>query len=213
MDIIEKPLIVNGAKIGTFQAYENIEPEFIANERGVRVLPAPYFYERDLHFILIRRWEPNEKPSFPNGGYEVRAEEGGIRSFDLDQVIIHPSVLKHKETLDKMSRKMEKAEALENKRLARGEKPLVVKTGKRGRKPLSEEERQLRLDTKESNKIKSGNKRGRPVSGTRKEPKAPTGGKRGRKSLSPEVKAQRLADKAAKSLLTGGKRGRPAKIK
>jgi hypothetical protein len=74
----------------------------------MRVLPAPFFYDKKLYFELYKYYAPGEKKTFPDGGYEVVDVSGGIRSYDLDQVIIHPQVLQHKKMLDKMARKAEK---------------------------------------------------------------------------------------------------------
>lgn len=214
MKIVEKPLIVSGSQLGTFQAYTDIEPELNATEKGIRVLPAPFFYEKRLYFTLIRRWEPGENRIFPGGGFEVRDEGHATRNYELDQVIIHPAVLKHKKTLDKMARKAEKATT---KRLLQGEratkKMAKESGGKRGRRPLSDEEKAARLLVKGEQAVRSGGKRGRPK-GINSAPKAPkiSTGKRGRPSLSAEVIALKAQDKAAKTAISGGKRGRPKKL-
>ena len=66
--VIEKPFIVGGHQLGTFMAYTEIEPEFVPAEPRVRVLPAPFFYEKRLYFYLVKKYEPGENRLFPNGG-------------------------------------------------------------------------------------------------------------------------------------------------
>ena len=66
MKVIEKPW-----HYGTYLAYDETEEIFIPTERGVRVLPAPFFYDKKLYFELKATYAPGEKPTFPNGGYEV----------------------------------------------------------------------------------------------------------------------------------------------
>ena len=205
MKVIEKPW-----KYGTNLGYDEIEPEFLATTKGVRVLPAPFFYDKKLYFELWKRYEPGEKPTFPNGGYEVVDISGGIRSFDLDQVIIHPAVLKHRKMLDKMARKAEKKErhkARQLKKMVKEDKP---KHGRRGRPALDPALKAQRDASKAQTQVRSGGKRGRPRS---LEPKAvsvvSTPGRRGRPALDPQVKLQREKDKAALKQRTGGRRGRP----
>ena len=215
MKVIEKPLIVSGNQLGTFMAYTDIEPELTVTPETPklsRVLPAPFFYEKRLFFYLIRRIEPGGRAGFPNGGFEVRDEGGALRSYDLDQVIIHPQVIKHQKTLDKMMRRAEKEQAKRNRELKkreRGERPPKNTTGKRGRPALDPAVKAARDAEKTARATRSGGKRGRPAG----EPKAPkvlsTGGRRGRPSLTPEAIAQRASTKAATRARSGGKRGRP----
>lgn len=212
MKVIEKPLIVNGEQLGVFLAYENVEPELSDPQPRDRVLPAPFFYEKRLFFFMIKKHEPGER-FWPKGGYEVRDESGGIRCYDLDQVILHPAVIKHKKTLEKMARKAEKEQAKRDRALKRGTKPPKEKTGngRRGRKPLDPAIKAAREAEKAAKRAKSGGRRGRPKSeeGVIKPPKKSTGGRRGRPEVSPEVIAKRIAAKAAVRARTGGKRGRP----
>ena len=215
MKVIEKPLIVGGNQLGTFNAYTEIEPELTVTPetpKMSRVLPAPFFYEKRLFFYLINRFEPGQKPSFPNGGFEVRDEGGALRSYDLDQVIIHPQVIKHKKTLDKMMRRAEKEQAKRNRELKKRERsarPPKNTTGKRGRPALDPAVKAAREAEKTARAARSGGKRGRPAGA----PKAPkilsTGGRRGRPALTPEAIAQRVSARAATRARSGGKRGRP----
>lgn len=215
MKVIEKPLIVSGNQLGTFMAYTDIEPELTVTPetpKMSRVLPAPFFYEKRLFFYLIRRIEPGGRPGFPNGGFEVRDEGGALRSYDLDQVIIHPQVIKHKKTLDKMMRRAEKEQAKRNREMKKRERatrPPKNTTGKRGRPALDPAVKAAREAEKAARATRSGGKRGRPAGA----PKAPkvlsTGGRRGRPALTPEAIAQRASTKAATRARSGGKRGRP----
>ena len=196
---------------GKYLAYDETEDIFVPTEKGTRVLPAPFFYDKKLYFELWKRYEPGDKPTFPNGGYEVVDVSGGIRSFDLDQVIIHPAVLKHKKMLDKMARRAEKEQKKRERRVKQIGRENKVKTGKRGRPALSTTEKMVRDNLKEQAKARSGGKRGRPKSDTPKAVSIPkvSSGKRGRPSLSPEALARKVADKAALQKRSGGKRGRP----
>ena len=216
MKVIEKDLIISGNKCGVFSAYEEIEPELTITPdtpKMSRVLPAPFFYEKRLFFYLINRVEPGSKAGFPNGGFEVRDEGGALRSYDLDQVIIHPHVIKHQKTLDKMARKAEKEKAKrdrERKRTERAAAKPKNTTGKRGRPALDPAVKAAREAEIAARAERSGGKRGRPKSGV-STPKTlkPTGGKRGRPALTSEAIAARAQAKAVVRARSGGKRGRP----
>ena len=216
MKVIEKPLTVSGNQLGTFLAYTDIEPELTVTPETAklsRVLPAPFFYEKRLFFYLIRRIEPGGKPGFPNGGFEVRDEGGAMRSYDLDQVIIHPQTIQHKKTLDKMLRRAEKAQAQRERALKRGIKPPKEKVegARRGRPALDPTVKATRDAEKTARAARSGGKRGRPASTST--PKvvstSKVSGKRGRPALTPEAIAQKVSTKAATRARSGGKRGRP----
>ena len=211
MKVIEKDFIVGGSKLGTYLAYQDLEPELASPQPRDRVLPAPFFYEKRLFFFLIKRHEPGTK-FWPNGGYEVRDEGGAIRCFDLDQIILHPAVIKHKKTLDKMMRRAEKEQKKREREMKRRSKPVKEKVPgtRRGRPALDPAVKEARAMEKAARTQRSGGKRGRPASGTPKVavPKAPSG-KRGRPSLTSEVIAQRVSQRAATRARTGGKRGRP----
>ena len=216
MKVIEKDLLVSGMKCGVFSAYEEIEPELLVTPdtpKLSRVLPAPFFYEKRLFFYLINRVEPGSKAGFPNGGFEVRDEGGALRSYDLDQVIIHPHVIKHQKTLDKMARRAEKERAKRDrqyKKAARDAKP-KNKTGKRGRPALDPAVKAAREAEMIARSQRSGGKRGRPKSTEEKEVSVlkPSGGRKGRPALTPEALAARAQAKAAIRARSGGKRGRP----
>jgi hypothetical protein len=212
MKVIEKDFVVGGAKLGTYLTYDDVEEVLASPKPRERVLPAPFFYEKRLFFFLIKRHEPGT-PFWPKGGYEVRDESGGIRCYDLDQVILHPAVIKHKKTLDKMARVAEKAAKQRDRALKRGSKPPKEKVegARRGRpaidpavKAAREAERVLRAQ-------RSGGKRGRPASSTAnpQTPKAASGGKRGRPALSAAQVTAKATAKAATRARSGGRRGRP----
>lgn len=222
--ILETPFIVGEAQCGTVLRYAEVEPELQISAdtpQKTRVLPAPYFYEKRLFFFLIKRYEPGEKASFPKGGFEVRDEGGALRSFELDQVIIHPQVIKHQKTLEKMARRAEKEQAKRERKNKKSERALEKAErqkrsgGKRGRPALDPAEKARREAAKTARSEKSGGKRGRPKgSGAPKAPKAPKPagtGKRGRPALSAEAKAAKAAAQAQVKARSGGKRGRPKK--
>jgi hypothetical protein len=225
MKVVERPYAY-----GSYLAYEEVDDELalptdvcaavlVNKKEPLRVLPAPFFYEKRLFFWLKARYEPGEKKTMPNGGFEVVDQAYAVRSFDLDQVILHPEVIRHQRTIDKMKRKAEKeATKRERQRLKaskRVAKEAKVKTGKRGRRALSPEEKAQREADKLAKAQRSGGKRGRPKGTTNTEPKplkVMGTGKRGRPPLSDEAKAKKEAELIARKARSGGKRGRPKKI-
>jgi hypothetical protein len=213
MKVKENDFLVGGAKLGTYLSYTDVEPELMMMKPGDRVLPAPFFYEKNLWFHLIRQWAPGENKLFPNGGFEVRDGGGGVRNYDADQVCLHPAIIKHKKTLDKMLRRAEKAQAQRERALKRGKKPPKEKVegARRGRPALDPAVKAARDVDKIARSVRSGGKRGRPAStSTPKPPKVlSTGGRRGRPALTPEAIAQRVSTRAATRARSGGKRGRP----
>lgn len=213
MKVQERDWIVGEHKIGTQLFYTDVEPELVATTPGTRVLPAVYFYEKSVRCELLKRWEPGEYRFMPNGGFEVWVEDGGRRYFELDQVIIHPAVIKHQKSLDKMKRKAEKEQAKRDRQYnkAKREAHKAAGTGKRGRRPLDPAEKIRREQEKAARAEKSGGKRGRPKStvSTPKTPKVPTGGKRGRRPLDQATRDARAKEAVARKARSGGKRGRP----
>jgi len=221
MKVIEKDLVVSGMKCGVFSAYEDIEPELTITPdtpKLTRVLPAPFFYEKRLFFYLINRFEPGQKVGFPNGGFEVRDEGGALRSYDLDQVIIHPQIIKHKKTLEKMARRAEK-EAKKRERQYKKAAREAIKpkntTGKRGRPALDPLVKAARAAEVIARSQRSGGKRGRPKSTEVKAVSTPktSSGRRGRPALTPEALAARAQAKAVVKARSGGKRGRPKSVR
>ena len=213
MKLAERDWIVGDHKIGTQFFYTDVEPELIATIPGTRVLPAVYFYEKGVRCELLKRHEPGEYRLMINGGFEVWVEDGGRRYFELDQVIVHPSVIKHQKTLDKMLRKAEKEQAKRDRQYnkAKREVQKANGTGQRGRRPIDPAEKAHREQEKAARAIKSGGKRGRPKStvSTPQTPKTPTGGKRGRRPLDQATKDARAREAVARAKKSGGKRGRP----
>jgi hypothetical protein len=163
-----------------YKAYEDVELQFKNFVKDVRVLPAEYFDEPNTYFTLRAMYQPGEKKSFPNGGFEVYFENGCIHNYDLDQVIVHPFVLGIKKFGNK-----------ENTNEVKISKPKNTTPGKKGRKPLSVEEKAKREQEKALKHSKSNGKKGRPSKYT------------------PEEKAKRLAKMEASK---GGKRGRKKRI-
>ena len=210
MKVIEKDW-----KYGKYLAYDEVEEIFVPTEKGIRVLPAPFFYDKKVYFELWKRYEPGDKQTFPNGGYEVVDVSGGIRSYELDQVIIHPAVLQHKKMLDKMARRAEKQAKKKERTLKKLTKENRPSTGRRGRPALNPAEKALRDTAKAESKVRSGGKRGRPANPNKVVAVKPasTGGRRGRPALSADQKAAREAAKAAQTKRSGGKRGRPKRAK
>lgn len=210
MKVIEKDFVVGGSKLGTYNAYENIEPELLRFRPGQRVLPAPFFYETGDTFTLIAQHEPGTK-FYPNGGFEVRDSGGGVRHYDLDQVIVHPASCKHQPTLDLMTRKEEREAAAAERAVLRGDKVKVkVEGARRGRPAIDPAVKAAREAERIARAARSGGKRGRPASGVTKlqTPKA-TSGKRGRPALSADQVRAKATAKAATKARSGGRRGRP----
>lgn len=213
MKLAERDFIVGGHKIGTIPFYTDIDPVLQAHETGIRVLPAEFFFERGGRFELIKRHEPGENRFFPTGGFEVYAEGGSRRYYELDQVIVHPAVVKHRQSLDLMERKEERDEKARVRSIERGEKVKAtrVEGARRGRPAMDPALKAQRETDKVTRAEKSGGKRGRPKSlvSTPKAPKAPTGGKRGRRPLDQATRDARANEAAARTKRSGGKRGRP----
>jgi hypothetical protein len=210
MKIIEKDHVVGGHIVGTYLIYEDIEPELTVMKPQDRVLPAPFFYEKRMVFSLVKKWEPNESTYYPGGGFEVRDLSGGVRHYDINQVIIHPLVIKHKATLALINRIDDSIKIEDNKSVI-----AKVSSGKRGRPALDPEVKTANEAEALAKSQRSGGKRGRPASNAPKVivDKIKTDGKRGRPSLTPEEIAKRNADKAAMTKRSGGKRGRPKSAK
>ena len=210
MRVIERDFIVGGTKLGTYNAYQDVEPELLGFRPGQRVLPAPFFYESGESFTLIKQHEPGAQ-FYPNGGFEVRDGGGGTRHYDIDQVIVHPATVKHQPTLDLMSRREEREAAAAERAVLRGDKVKVkVEGGRRGRPAIDPDVKAAREAEKVLRTQRSGGRRGRPSSG---EPKAQmvkaTSGKRGRPALSTAQVQAKVTARAATRAISGGRRGRP----
>ena len=214
MKLQERDWLVGEHKIGTQFFYSDVEPELVATAPGTRVLPAAYFYEKGTRCELLKRHEPGEYNLMPNGGFEIWVEDGGRRYFELDQVIVHPAVIKHQKTLDKMLRKAEKEQAKRDRQYTKAARDAQKEksTGRRGRPAMDPIEKIRREQDKLARAQKSGGRRGRPKSGSVvSTPKTytPTGGKRGRKPLDQATKDARAKEAVVRAQKSGGKRGRP----
>jgi hypothetical protein len=210
MKVIEKEFVVGGAVLSTYNAYSDVEPELLKFRPGVRVLPAPFFYENGTAFTLITQHEIGA-PFYPNGGFEVRDGGGGTRHYDLDQVIVHPAIIKHKPTLDLMTRREEREAAAAERAVLRGDKVKVkVEGARRGRPAIDPAVKAAREAEGVLRAQRSGGRRGRPASGIAKpQTVKTTSGKRGRPALSADQIAAATAAKAAVKARSGGRRGRP----
>ena len=210
MKVIEKDFVVGGSKLGTYNAYEDIEPELMRYRPGQRVLPAPFFYETGDTFTLIAHHEPGTR-FYPNGGFEVRDSGGGVRHYDLDQVIVHPASCKHQPTLDLMTRREEREAAAAERAVLRGDKVKVkVEGARRGRPAIDPAVKAAREAERVERAARSGGKRGRPASGIAKpQTVKATSGKRGRPALSTAQVAAATVARAATRARSGGRRGRP----
>jgi len=154
--------------------FVDVDPKFTQFTKGCRVLPAVYFEEPNINFVLKAQYAPGDKPSFPNGGFEVYGPEGSTYNYELDQVVVHPYHLR-------LMKYFSKNENVDKEKVVRvvgnGKRgrpkvdPSLKKTlpkyvptgGKRGRKPLSSEERERReLKLKEKLNNNPTRKRGRP---------------------------------------------------
>jgi hypothetical protein len=146
------------AKVAKRKAYEieADEQEYLNFSAGVEVLPAQYFdNDYGCKFYYRKRHEPGT-PHWSDGGYEYVEENGAIRAFHLDSLIVHPRYFK------------KKAKAAQR-----------IKTGgKRGRPKMDPSLKKVPVVY-----VKTGGKRGRPkMDPTLKKSTVyvKTGGKRGR---------------------------------
>jgi hypothetical protein len=214
----------SGTYVGTKLVYTEVEPELLQFTHRIRVLPAPHFYTKGVWFELYKRYEPGEHKSWPDGGYHVRDVNGAGYYYDLDQVIVHPSLIEQAKKRIKWGKKkdkeLNKSNHNHNPKLSNDNERVKTGTGKRGRPSLTPEEKLIRDESKAQRLSKSGGKRGRPP----KDPNAPKSipanprpndstvikGKRGRPKLSEADLAKRELDKAIKTEKSGGKRGRPS---
>lgn len=172
--------------------YDEVEPELLEFTEGIRVLPAPYYFDKKVMFTLKKIYQPGEHKWFPKGGFELRGPANEFRAFDLDQVIVHPEIFERKKLIEKMRKRHEREDERRNKKLAKLEREYKNKNkvkGKKGRPKLSEEEKlKARLERQLNPEAK----------------------RKGRKALTDEERIRREAIKLAKKQLTGGKKGRPA---
>jgi hypothetical protein len=211
MKLTSKPLMVGGHKLSEYATYSDINPDFLPTEKGIRVIPAPFFGEKSMYFTLLSIHAPGDK-AFPHGGYSLREQNsGGCYSYELDQVIRYPQTPAEYKIIKSMS------EGTDDDTNTRGRKPSSEvkepKTpgGRRGRPAMDPEKKATLLAARAVRAQSSNGLRGRP-SNPNPQPKQayiPTGGSRGRKPLSPEERLKRQEVREYKP--TGGKRGRPSK--
>lgn len=241
MELIEKDFIVSGYKINKFYAYSDIDPELVPRTKGEKVIPAPFFFERNYgNCTLIKCYEPGSKIGWPMGGYEIRDGSGAIRAYDLDQVISQPTTPYQQMIVEKMKLKSIKSTQTDEAcdpsaiEIVDGEevevKELTIEDfqpkvpGKRGRPALDPEEKARREQEKIERAARSNGKRGRPAMSESEKARrmaeqedvssnnqSKIPGRRGRPALSEEEKAQREAEKLKRASISGGKRGRPRK--
>jgi hypothetical protein len=129
-------LIEIAATIGPRKAYSDVDPQYMDFRKGDRVLPAPYFEDRKIMFTFKEYYEPGTK-GWPDGGYDVYGPTGDIRAYYLDQLILHPDIIKrrHKVSID-----TNKSGAKRGRKA--GSETKVVKAngnGKRGRPSVAPE--------------------------------------------------------------------------
>jgi hypothetical protein len=146
------------------KAYADIEAQYLNFKPGIRVLPAESYDEPSTPFYLKARYEAGEKASFPDGGFEVYGQANEIRSFDLDQVIVHPYELNQMKFFTKQITVEKKTQVSD---------PNAPKRG-RGRPPKEGEKKP------KAEYVSTGRKRGRPSTGAVKKQYIPTGKPRGR---------------------------------
>lgn len=150
------------------KAYADTEAEYLNFKPGIRVLPAEAYDEPSLKFHFKAKYEPGEKASFPDGGFEVYGPSHEVRSFDLDQVIVHPYELNQMNFFSKQVTAEKKTQAIDPDAPKRGRgrppkeggrkpKPEYVSTGNpRGRRKKDPSE------LKAKPYVKTGKPRGRP---------------------------------------------------
>jgi len=168
------------------KAYADVEAQYLSFAPGIRVLPAESYDEPSLKFYFKARYEAGEKPGFADGGFEVYGPSHEIRSFDLDQVIVHPYELNQMKFFVKQTTEEKKTQVSDPNAPKRGRgrppkegekkpKPEYVSTGQpRGRKKKDPS------TLKTTPYVKTGKPRGRPSTGAVKKQYVPTGKPRGR---------------------------------
>jgi hypothetical protein len=217
MRVVEKQ-----GQYGPTLHYEEVEEQLIKFELGVRVLPAQYYFQKRLDFTFKKKHEPGDK--WPQGGYEVYGPSNETRCFGLDQLVLHPEVVKMRKLKVSWDNRME--ELLNPSSKKRGRKPKVDKgepkpknpnsTGKRGRPPIDPEQKKIRDADKALRNKLSGGKRGRPKldpSERKSKPYVPKGTKRGRPALSEkEIKQKEKQQQLRIQNNPDRKRGRPSTL-
>ena len=147
------------AKIANRKAYEIgvDEQEYLNFSIGIEVLPAQY-YNNDYgcKFFYRKRHEPGT-PHWSEGGYECVEENGALRAFHLDSLIVHPRYFKKKAKAAQRLKTGGKRGRPKMDPSLKKEPTVYVKTGgKRGRPAKDPSERKSMVY------VKTGGKRGRP---------------------------------------------------
>ena len=155
-----KVISIPDPSMGTRKKFvvEENESELLNFQPGIEVLPAMYHESVNSgNYYYVKLHEPGEK-SWKHGGHECIDENGFMRAFHLDSLIVHPKTFKKQPKLK--------------------EKSNNSTTGKRGRPKMDPS-----LKKTVEAYVKTGGKKGRP----KKDPSelksivyVKTGGKRGR---------------------------------
>lgn len=133
------------------------EQQYLEFTNGIEVLPAQY-YESDpgCKFYFRKKHECGE-PGWRDGGYECVEENGAVRAFYLDSLIVHPRYFKRKEKAAKILKSKGKRGRPKMDPSLKKTPVMYVKTGgKRGRPKMDPTLK------KSTVYIKTGGKRGRP---------------------------------------------------
>ena len=134
--------------------FEDIDPKFTNYIPHIRVLTAPYINDTHIHFTLKSYNKPGENKYFPDGGFEVYTDAGGIYNFRINQVIVHPLSL----GIRNFKFDNDKEKPIREIKIEEPKGPHK----KRGRKALTPEEIAKRENEKTERTQRSGGKRGRP---------------------------------------------------
>lgn len=197
--------------------FVGLKPEHTNFKPGQRVLPAPFLNGvNNNDVVYFKEYHDPGTKGWLIGGYECTDISGAFRAFHLDALMIHPNELKSE--VDILNKRVVGA----NKKTKQRD-PNAPK-GKRGRPPLSPEERAKRdaLKPPRDPNAPKGRRGRTPLPLEERErrrleriekmkaSKPKTSGRRGRKPLPPEEIARREQEKALKLLLNPQrKRGRP----
>jgi hypothetical protein len=154
-----------------YKYFTDVEEKFLNFKPRCRVLPARHFDDPQLHFSLKQKYDPGEK-GFPNGGFEVYGPDGGVYSFALNEVVVHPFALGMKNYFTKTINidKEKVSTGVKGKRGRPAKDPSERKVlqvyvptgGKRGRKPLDPEVKAAKEAAMAEKKKNSNGKKGRP---------------------------------------------------
>jgi hypothetical protein len=154
-----------------YKYFTDVEEKFLNFKPRCRVLPARHFDDPQMHFSLKQKYEPGAK-GFPNGGFEVYGPDGGLYSFALNEVVVHPFALG-------MNKYFTKTVNVDKEKVSTGDKgkrgrpkkdPSELKTlpaykptgGKRGRRALDPELKAARETERLERQKRSTGKKGRP---------------------------------------------------